>query len=247
MLIDVLFNALLGGLVCFVATGLGAMIALVKQEISGQVLDYLFGFSIGIMLAASFFSLLQPALELGNVVVVSLGFLVGALLMFFSDVFIPHEHPLGKSLEEDKSERLWKIIAAITLHNIPEGFAVGVVFGAGDLKAAWGLTIGIAIQDFPEGTSVSIPFVKLGSSRKKATLLGWLSGIVEPIGALLSALLVQIFRWFLPFFMAIGAGAMVYVIGSEMIPEAHSSGLGKTTMLFMIVGFILMMILDIIL
>ncbi|MGC8577788.1 MAG: ZIP family metal transporter [Thermoproteota archaeon] len=211
------------------------------------MLDSFFGFSIGIMLAASLFSLLQPALELGGIFIVSFGFFIGALFMYFSDIFIPHEHPIEKALGEDKSKRLWKMIAAITLHNIPEGFAVGVVFGAGHLEVAWALALGIAIQDFSEGTSVSIPFVKLGSSKQKAALLGWLSGIVELIGALLSALAVQVFLWLLPFFMAVGAGAMVYVIGGEMIPEAHSGEHGKITTFFMIIGFILMMILDVVL
>lgn len=244
MVLEVLFNALLGGLVCFAATGLGAMIALVKTDLSGRTLDCFFGFSIGIMMAASFFSLLQPALELGGVITASVGFLLGALLMYWSDVFVPHEHPLGTAPESEKSKRLWKIIAAITLHNLPEGFSVGVVFGSGNLKAAWGLTSGIALQAFPEGTSVSIPFMKLGRGKGRAVLLGWLSGAVEPIGALLSALLVQFFQWLLPFFLAFGAGAMIYVIGGEMIPEAHSGGFGKVTMLFMVVGFIVMMILD---
>jgi ZIP family zinc transporter len=247
MIIEVLANAFLGGLTCLIATGLGAMIALVKTDLSGKTLDCFFGFSIGIMLAASFFSLLQPALELGGIITASTGFLLGALLMYGSDVFVPHEHPLGTSPESERSRRLWKIIAAVTLHNLPEGFSVGVVFGSGNPKAAWGLTSGIALQDFPEGTSVSIPFMKLGRSRGRAVLLGWLSGVVEPAGALLSALLVQVFQWLLPFFLAFGAGAMIYVIGGEMIPEAHSSGFGKTTMLFMIIGFIVMMVLDVIL
>lgn len=246
MLLDVLFNALTGGLVCLVATGLGATFSLVKSEFSGRGLDALFGFSIGIMMAASFFSLLQPALEVGGVLIASLGFLLGALLMYWSDIFIPHEHPLGIS-SDDMSMRLWKIIIAVILHNIPEGFSVGVVFGSGDLKAAWGLASGIAIQDFPEGISVSIPFMKLGRGRSRAVLLGWLSGVVEPLGALISALLVQVFQWLLPFFLAFGAGAMIYVIGGEMIPEAHSGGFGKTAMLFLILGFILMMLLDVVL
>lgn len=198
-------------------------------------------------MAASFFSLLQPALELGGVVTASVGFLLGALLMYWSDIFIPHEHPFGTSFESEKSRRLRRIIAAVTLHNLPEGFSIGVVFGSGNLKAAWGLASGIALQDFPEGASVSIPFMKLGRSRGRAVLLGWLSGIVEPIGAVLSALLVQVFQWLLPFFLAFGAGAMIYVIGGEMIPEAHSGGFGKTTMLFMVAGFIVMMILDVVL
>ncbi|MEM2941110.1 MAG: ZIP family metal transporter [Thermoproteota archaeon] len=247
MVLEVLFNAFLGGLACLVSTGLGAIVALVKADLSGKTLDCFFGFSIGIMMAASFFSLLQPALELGGVVTASVGFLLGALLMYWSDIFIPHEHPFGTSFESEKSRRLRRIIAAVTLHNLPEGFSIGVVFGSGNLKAAWGLASGIALQDFPEGASVSIPFMKLGRSRGRAVLLGWLSGIVEPIGAVLSALLVQVFQWLLPFFLAFGAGAMIYVIGGEMIPEAHSGGFGKTTMLFMVAGFIVMMILDVVL
>ncbi len=247
MWLEVLFNALLGGLTCFVATGLGAMVTLVKSEFSRWTMDSLFGFSTGIMLSASFFSLLQPALESGGIITASLGFLSGALMMYGSDMFIPHKHPGEQRIDENKSKRLWKIIAAITLHNIPEGLSVGVVFGSGDLRAAWGLTSGIALQDFPEGTSVSIPFMKLGRSRRWAALLGWFSGAVEPVGAVLSALLVQVFKWLLPFFLAFGAGAMIYVIGGEMIPEAHSGGFGKTTMLFMVVGFIIMMVLDVIL
>lgn len=244
---EILLNAFLGGLVCLVATSLGAMIAFIKTSLSGKKLDFFFGFSIGIMMAASFFSLLQPALETGGITITSIGFLAGSILMYGSDLFIPHEHLLKASGENKESSRLMKIIAAMTLHNLPEGFSVGVVFGSGNIKAAWGLTSGIALQDFPEGASVSIPFVKLGRSSVEAVLLGVLSGIVEPLGALFSALLVQAFRWLLPFFLAFGAGAMIYVIGSEMIPEAHSSGFGKDTMLFMVIGFVTMMILDVIL
>ena len=243
-MLDILINAFLGGFVCLVVTGLGATIAFFKTGLSGRSLDCFFGFSIGIMMAASFFSLLQPALETGGIVISSIGFLAGSLLMYGSDVFVPHEHPL-KEVGDEKAGRLRKIIAAVTLHNLPEGFSVGVVFGSGNLKAAWALTSGIAIQDFPEGASVSIPFLKLGKSRNRAVLLGFLSGVVEPLGALLSALLVQVFQWLLPFFLAFGAGAMIYVIGSEMIPEAHSSGFGKDTMLFMVIGFITMMVLDV--
>lgn len=245
MLLEILFNAFLGGLLCFVTTGLGAMVPLIKSSFSRRGLDSLFGFSIGIMLSASFFSLLQPALESGGVLTTSLGFLVGALLMYSSDVFIPHEHLSGQDLNDVSSRRLWKIVTAITLHNVPEGFSIGVVFGSSNLKAAWGLAFGIALQDFPEGTSISVPLMKLGRNKKKAVLLGWLSGIVEPMGALLSALLVYIFQWLLPFFLALAAGAMIYVIGGEMIPEAHSGGFGKITMLFMVIGFVIMMILDV--
>lgn len=246
-MLDILINAFLGGLVCLAATGLGAMIAFFKTGLSGRKLDCFFGFSIGIMMAASFFSLLQPALEIGGIAISSFGFLAGSLLMYGSDIFIPHEHPLKASEENEKPGRLMKIIVAVTLHNLPEGFSVGVVFGSGNLKSAWGLTSGIALQDFPEGASVSIPFLKLGKSRVRAVTLGILSGVVEPLGAILSAFLVQVFQWLLPFFLAFGAGAMIYVIGSEMIPEAHSSGFGKDTMLFMIIGFITMMVLDVVL
>lgn len=246
-MLEILLNAFLGGLLCLAATGMGAMVAFAKEGLSGRRLDCFFGFSIGIMMAASFFSLLQPALETGGIVISSFGVLSGSLLMYGSDVFIPHEHPLKASEENGKPGRLMKIIVAVTLHNLPEGFSVGVVFGSGNLKSAWGLTSGIALQDFPEGASVSIPFLKLGRSRARAVMLGLLSGVVEPLGALLSAILVQFFQWLLPFFLAFGAGAMIYVIGSEMIPEAHSSGFGKDTMLFMIIGFITMMILDVVL
>lgn len=246
-MLEIMLNAFLGGLVCLIATGAGATVAFIKTSLSGKKLDCFFGFSIGIMMAASFFSLLQPALEMGGIIIASIGFLAGSLLMYGSDLFIPHEHPLKTTGGNEKSGRLMKIITAVTLHNLPEGFSVGVVFGSGNVKAAWGLTSGVALQDFPEGASVSIPFVKLGKSRREAVLLGLLSGIVEPLGALFSAIIVQVFQWLLPFFLAFGAGAMIYVIGSEMIPEAHSSGFGKDTMLFMIIGFITMMILDVLL
>ncbi|MGB9717705.1 MAG: ZIP family metal transporter [Thermoproteota archaeon] len=243
-MVEILLNAFLGGLACLAATGLGAMIAFSKTTMTGKKLDFFFGFSIGIMMAASFFSLLQPAVETGGVLTSSIGFLAGSLLMYGSDIFIPHEHPLETGWESEKPGRLTKIIAAVTLHNLPEGFSIGVVFGSGNIKAAWGLTVGIALQDFPEGASVSIPFLKLGKSKERAVLLGVLSGVVEPLGALLSSVLVHSFQWLLPFSLSFGAGAMIYVIGSEMIPEAHSSGFGKDTMLFMVLGFIIMMILD---
>ena len=247
-------------------TALGSAMVFFFKEINKSVLNAMLGFAAGVMIAASFWSLLAPAIELAEelgqipYVTAALGFLGGGLFLFIVDKIMPHLH-LGQ--EKDQAEGIktsWQrsvlLVLAITLHNIPEGLAVGVAFGAvghdfptASLAGASALALGIGLQNFPEGAAVSIPLRREGFSRLKAFLYGQASGIVEPIAAVIGALMVVKMRSILPFALAFAAGAMIYVVAEELIPEAqindddhHSVELAT---LGVLVGFTIMMVLDV--
>ena len=253
----------IGILLPFVGTTLGAAcVFLMKKRFAPQLQKTLTGFAAGVMVAASVWSLLIPSIEmtgkegLMSVVPAIVGFAVGILFLLFLDNIIPHQH-----LDSDQSEgpkthlsKTAKLVFAITLHNIPEGMAVGVAF-AGALEhnsympmaGAIALAIGIAIQNFPEGAIVSMPLRSAGNSRKKSFLMGTLSGVVEPIGAVLTILLATIVVPVLPYLLAFAAGAMMYVVVEELIPETQEgkhSNMGTIGFAF---GFLLMMTLDVLL
>jgi ZIP family zinc transporter len=222
------------------------------------------GFAGGVMVAASFWSLLSPAIdlaeEMGSIswLVAAIGFIMGGLFLFLLDRFMPHMHLGAKQAEGSKSslKRSILLVLSITLHNIPEGLAVGVAFGAvaagipgAGLMGAVALAIGIGLQNFPEGAAVSVPLRREGLSRWKSFLYGQASGLVEPISGVLGALLVIAIRPILPYALAFAAGAMIYVVVEELIPEAQcgspdGSGADRATIGFMI-GFALMMMLDV--
>lgn len=254
---------IIGILLPFVGTTLGAAcVFLMKKRFAPQLQKTLTGFAAGVMVAASVWSLLIPSIEmtgkegLMSVVPAIVGFAVGILFLLFLDNIIPHQH-----LDSDQSEgpkthlsKTAKLVFAITLHNIPEGMAVGVAF-AGALEhnsympmaGAIALAIGIAIQNFPEGAIVSMPLRSAGNSRKKSFLMGTLSGVVEPIGAVLTILLATIVVPVLPYLLAFAAGAMMYVVVEELIPETQEgkhSNMGTIGFAF---GFLLMMSLDVLL
>ncbi len=245
---DTIFMGFVGSLLAGAATGIGSMILLVKSDFSEFELDIMLGVSAGIMMSASFFSLLLPSIEKGSIYWASAGFVSGALFMFVADRFVPHEHFVGgQEGYASRITRFWLIILAITIHNFPEGMSVGVAFAGENLQYAIPLAIGIGLQNIPEGLSVSFPLLKLGYDKKKSIIYGFASGLVEPIGGIISAALVTLFHFLLPVMMAFAAGAMIYVIGAEMIPESHSTGRGKDVTLGLIAGFVLMMLLDVIL
>lgn len=256
-------QALLGTLFTWGVTALGAATVFLFKEINRKVLDVMLGFAAGVMIAASYWSLLAPAIalteEMGGVpawLPAAVGFLLGAIFLRVSDRLIPHLH-LGMPLADAEGPKTsWQrsvlLVMAITLHNIPEGLAVGVAFGAvavgypgASLAAAVALAVGIGIQNFPEGMAVSVPLRREGLSRWKCFTYGQFSGMVEPIFGVLGALLVVLMRPILPYALAFAAGAMIYVVIEELIPEAHEHKNIDLATMGAIVGFVVMMTLDV--
>ncbi len=256
------FLALLGGLFTWSITTLGAAMVFFFKEIKQRVFNLMLGFAAGIMIAASFWSLLMPAIEMsekqGNIawIPAAIGFLSGGVFLLLIDKILPHLH-LG--LPTNKAEGIktsWQrstlLVLAITLHNIPEGLAVGVAFGAlahnpeiGTLAGAITLAIGIGLQNFPEGTAVSVPLRREGLSRLKAFNYGQLSGLVEPIAAIFGAYLVLIITPLLPYALSFAAGAMIFVVVEELIPESQRGNETDFSTIGAMIGFAVMMILDV--
>lgn len=261
--------ALLAGLTTWGFTSFGAGLVFLSREFSRRTLDVMLGFAAGVMLAASFWSLLDPALAMAELtwgtwsfIPVALGFLAGAGLLRLIDIILPHIHPVANVADGIPSRlpRSALLIFAITLHNIPEGLAVGVAFGAAAanladpaLAATSGATfagaitlmLGIGLQNLPEGLAVSVPLLREGFSRRKAFFYGQLSGAVEPVAAVIGAVVAASATSILPFTLAFAAGAMVFVVVEEVVPEAQASGHGDAATLGLIVGFVLMMCLDV--
>jgi len=253
-----------GSLFTWFVTALGAAMVFFIKDIRKGYMDTLLGFTGGVMLAASFWSLLNPALEMAEVqgyekmawLPVGIGFLGGAVFLYLLDQFLPHLH-LNSPIEQKEgvktnSNRTVLLVLAITLHNIPEGLAVGVAFGAvaeglpgADFAGAIALTIGIGIQDFPEGMAVALPLRRFGLSRRKSFMWGQLSGMVEPVAGVLGVALVMIASSILPYALAFAAGAMIYVVVEEVIPESQSNGHNDKSTLGLMCGFVLMMALDV--
>lgn len=255
--------ALYGTTFTWFLTALGAAMVFFFRTIKKRTLDLMLGFAAGVMMAASFWSLLQPAIDMSEAaggnkwLPAAIGFLLGGVFLFIADILIPHLH--GGSKSEGEPEGLkssWRrsilLVTAITLHNIPEGLAVGVAFGAvaaglpsASLTGAIALTIGIGLQNFPEGAATSIPLRREGLSRMKSFLYGQASGIVEPIAGVLGALLTLRIQPILPYALAFAAGAMIYVVVEELIPEAQSSGDSNIATVGAMLGFTVMMIMDV--
>ena len=253
-------NIILGILIPFIGTSLGAgMVFILKDNISEKLQKVLTGFAAGVMVAASFWSLLSPALEsseyLGRLsfIPAAVGFLVGTFFLLFLDMVTPHMH-MDKQTEgpESKLKRTTKLILAVTLHNIPEGMAVGVVYAgymSGNntitMGGALALAIGIAIQNFPEGAIVSMPLCAEGKSKGRAFLDGILTGAVEPIGALITILFAGLMIPTMPYLLSFAAGAMMYVVVEELIPEMAEGEHSNIGVLMFSAGFTLMMVLDV--
>lgn len=246
---------LIGGLAGFTATALGALPALVLRSISQKVEDTMLGFAAGMMLAASAFSLLLPGLEAAETLtgnpflaaaVVVLGMLLGVLLMLGLDQFTPHEHdktgPCGPGHES--CSRVWLFVFAIALHNLPEGMAIGVSFSQGDMRVGLPLTTAIALQDIPEGLAVALAIIAAGYRPAMAVLIAILSGLLEPIGALVGVGLSSGLAIAYPIGLGLAAGAMLFVVSHEVIPETHRNGHQTFATLGLMGGFALMMTLD---
>lgn len=253
-------QVLQGILIPFIGTSLGAaMVFFLRKQISGGLQKILTGFAAGVMVAASFWSLLQPALdsseEMGKLsfIPAAVGFIIGIGFLLLLDVITPHMH-MDQQVEGPKSglKRTTKLILAVTLHNIPEGMAVGVVYagwisGKSDISAAaaLALALGIAIQNFPEGAIVSMPLRADGMSKGKTFLYGVLSGIVEPIAAALTIIAANAVVPILPYLLSFAAGAMMYVVVEELIPEMSEGKHSNVGTVAFAIGFVLMMILDV--
>jgi ZIP family zinc transporter len=254
-------NLIIGLLIPFLGTTLGSgMVFLMKNTMNKKVEKILLGFASGVMIAASVWSLLIPSInmaeEQGKVawIPATIGFLFGIVFLLILDSLIPHLH-----LESDKPEgissklkKTTMMVLAVTLHNIPEGMAVGVTFAGAiignagiTMAGAFTLAIGIAIQNFPEGAIISMPLKSEGMSKSKAFLYGTLSGIVEPIGAVITILLTNAVVPILPYLLAFAAGAMMYVVVEELIPESQAGEHSNIGTIGVAIGFVIMMILDV--
>lgn len=247
----------------FLGTALGASCVLfMKNTIKGAFQNSLVGFAAGVMVAASVWSLLIPSIEMTgktgflSVVPAVIGFLFGIFFLLSLDILIPHQHIQNEQSEGPKSglSRTSKLVLAITLHNIPEGMAVGVVLAGAiansafvSMAGAMALAIGMAIQNFPEGAIVSMPLRTAGNSRRKSFLLGVLSGCVEPVATVITILLTDAILPWLPYVLSFSAGAMMYVVVEELIPETQKGTHSNLGTIGFAVGFILMMILDVVL
>lgn len=234
------------------ATGIGALPALFLKSVPDKLMSTLLGGAAGVMLAATSFSLIVPGIEHGNllwpgfgVYVVAIGMLFGAFCLDLVDRLLPHEHFIrGHEGPSSRMKRIWLFIIAITIHNFPEGLAVGVGFGSGNTANGTSLAIGIGIQNIPEGLAVALPLLGIGYSRFQAIGYATLTGLVEPVGGLLGVAAVSVFYPILPFGMAFAAGAMLFVISDEIIPETHAKGRSRLATFGIITGFVIMMALD---
>jgi ZIP family zinc transporter len=255
-------QAFIGSLFMWSLTIAGAGSIIILKDVSRRFLNGMLGFAAGVMIAASFWSLLAPAIELTRQnktlpvwFPASVGFVLGCLFLWSIDNLLPHLHP-GYPLDDAEGKKTsWErsvlLVLAITLHNIPEGLAVGVAFGAAGaglksatLASAVALTIGMGIQNFPEGLAVSAPLRREGYSCSKCFYYGQLSGIVEPIACIFGAFAVLLIRPLLPYALAFAAGAMIYVVIEELIPESQMEKETHSATLGAVIGFVLMMILD---
>ncbi len=234
------------------ATGVGALPAFFFKNVSNKILNTMLGGAAGVMLAATSFSLIVPGIEHGNqvwpgfgVYVVVFGMLFGAVFLDRIDKWLPHEHfVIGHEGPSSSLKRIWLFVIAITIHNFPEGLAVGVGFGTGDVGAGTSLAMGIGLQNMPEGLAVAMPLIGLGYNRYRAVGIALLTGLVEPVGGVLGVAAVTVFHSVLPFGLAFAAGAMLFVISDEIIPETHSKGKSRMATFGVMIGFVIMMALD---
>ena len=255
-------QALIGTIFTWALTALGAAGVFLAKDINRKVLDVMLGFAAGVMIAASYWSLLAPAIEMSESQGIPgwlpavIGFLAGGLSLYGIDKLLPHLHLGLPDSEVEGVKTSWHrsvlLVLAITLHNFPEGLAVGVAFGAAaagfpqaTVASAIALAIGIGIQNFPEGLAVSAPLRREGLGRWKSFLYGQASGLVEPIAGVLGALAVLVVRPLLPYALAFAAGAMIFVVGEELIPESHLGSNGDLATIGLLCGFSVMMFLDV--
>lgn len=256
------FQALLATCFTWGVTALGAGVVYIFKVINRKILDGMLGFAAGVMIAASYWSLLAPSIEMSEAmgipgwVPATTGFLLGGIFLRLIDKLLPHLHMGLPTQEAEGIKTNWRrsilLVLAITFHNIPEGLAVGVAFGAvsaglpsASLAGAMVLALGIGIQNFPEGAAVSVPLRREGFSRNQSFMIGQLSGIVEPIAGVLGAVAVVLMRSILPYALAFAAGAMIFVVVEELIPEAQQEKNTDIATMGAMLGFAVMMTLDV--
>ncbi len=244
--------SLLAGL----GTTLGALPTLLLKKVSAPAQSLMLGFAAGVMLSASFFSLIVPALELadrpgtgklGAVSLVSLGVLLGAVGLWLLHRYSPHEHFISsrQGPPAEQFRRIWLFIIAITLHNFPEGLAVGVGFGGGEVGRGMALAIGIGLQNVPEGLAVALALITLQYSKTQVLAVATVTGLVEPVGGFLGISAVTVATPLLPWGLAFAAGAMIFVISDEVIPETHQGGMASYGTPGLMIGLVVMMFLDV--
>jgi ZIP family zinc transporter len=228
-----------------IATGVGSLPAFLFTRPSDKVMDAMLGFAAGVMLAATAFGLIVPAIDEGGIWVTVGGLALGVAFLELMDRCIPHMHFIsGPEGPSSNLRRIWLLVLAITIHNMPEGLAVGVSFGTEDVAAGTALALGIGLQNMPEGLAVALPLVREGYTRRRAVWYATLTGLVEPAVALVGVSLVIFLAPLLPLGLAFAAGAMLYVVADEIIPESHRKGHEREATLGTVVGFGLMMTLD---
>lgn len=246
-------QALLATLFTWGLTAAGAALVFMHREVNPKLLDGMLGFAAGVMIAASFWSLLAPGIEmaeqLGDIpwLTASVGFMGGGIFMRLTDKILPHLHPGLAMCEREGIKTSWQrstlLVLAITLHNIPEGMAVGVASGSG-MDNAQAFSLAIALQDIPEGLVIALSLATAGVRRGRAVLIGVLSGLVEPVGAMVAAVAVGAFTALLPWGLTFAAGAMLFAVSHEVIPESHRNGHETWATLGLTLGFCLMMVMD---
>lgn len=242
-----LLSSLLAGL----ATGVGSLPIFLRQNFSDKQLDMMLGFSAGVMLAATAFSLVLPAINYGGggvqgAAIAAVGILLGGAFLDLIDRNFPHEHFIkGPEGKNSALQQIWLFTIAIAIHNFPEGLAVGVGFGSRNVANGLPLAIGIGLHNMPEGLAVALPLFQAGYSRSKAFTIALLTGLVEPIGAAIGLGVIGIMRSILPLALAFAAGAMLFVISDEIIPETHRKGYERLATYSILVGFVFMMFLDV--
>jgi ZIP family zinc transporter len=251
---------LMGGMASLaagLATAIGAVPVLLVRKPSQAMQDTFLGFAAGVMLAASFFSLIIPGLNYAQAdfgsrplasIVIAVAVLLGAASLAFANRAVPHEHfLLGRAGPRDSAlRRTWLFVLAITLHNFPEGLAVGVGYGSGDMARATTLAIGIGLQNMPEGLAVAAALAALNYNRWLAVAIGGATGLVEPIAGLLGVAAVSVFQPLLPWGLGFAAGAMIFVISNEIVPETHRHGHEGMATAGLMIGVVLMMVLDVV-
>ncbi|MCM3639300.1 ZIP family metal transporter [Sporosarcina luteola] len=257
-------QALIATLFTWGMTAVGAALVFTTKKVNQKLMDGMLGFAGGVMIAASFWSLLAPSIEMAEQnssfpswFPAAIGFLLGGLFLWIADKIIPHLHPSSSMKDAEginpaSRRRSTLLVFAITLHNIPEGLAIGVAFGAvaagmpsATMAAAIALAIGIGIQNFPEGTAVSMPLRRDGMSRRKSFFYGQFSGAVEPISAVIGVIAVTTMQPLLPFALSFAAGAMIFVVVEEVIPGSQENGNKDLASICLMLGFAVMMILDV--
>jgi len=245
--------SLLAGLV----TAVGALPVLFGRSVSQRMNDVLLGFAAGVMLSASFFSLIIPGLEAAGAIyggttvaafIAVAGIVIGAGFIGFVNEYVPHEHFFQGRQGPSPGElaRIWLFVFAITIHNLPEGLAVGVGFGGGNVARGTTLAVGIGLQNAPEGLAVALALLSIGYTKRNAFLIAGLTGLVEPVAGLLGAWAVSLSQFLLPWAMTFAAGAMIYVISHEIVPETHRHGFENEATFGLTIGLVAMLFLDVV-